>query len=643
MFLECLMSAAAVAPTLITESVHATATAAHGVRIADTIIGHWETSNYSQPHRSYVESVHRVAIDACRSLADVAPVPMAATWLERLGPRLGQSAMPIVCEDDWKTFIEQIVNAACGSNGLSHGGTGRCAIEIAAILVERQQSPRLLERSLVRLFSSRHERDSEPRELITKHLVGTDRQHVALLGVTGARELPGLCSASADVTLRQIHPHLRHQFRGWGNAGGRGQDFARGLASGRIDIGEAAIRSTAPHAFVSVWVRAPDTRAALEKSRVALSEALDQYVVAHPTARLAIEPIAASADPISAGSFWIDDARGNPIGELSPLTVPWPAQLLIALRMTALMRASVVPVTRAALCWVVMESAGMRPGPSTRELVAKSLALASLRQLHLRSFVDLVVGSRANSGERRRHERRATILRSRARRHLRTSPTVQQSPKLHLAGMRFSVASALHSRVAVLAEQDAQRTRGLLNELAVSAVNSDGAPSARLRSFQAWARLLRRHSTTSPATTSDHALHTLMVKMRPHQRTLLESVQEADASPESAMALLSMYHSWFEEMTAQLYVCRNLHLHSGVHELDGGVALGAIGPMMVDALFEIWAIWYRKDSALSPVEVLKLLAQRFDYCTARLNDGIALEKLDLAELAGPDWTPEDAP
>jgi hypothetical protein len=476
--------------------------------------------------------------------------------------------------------------------------------------------------------------------LVAGSLLPRDRPHVALLGVSGTKELTGLRSGNAGVHLRQVYADQRHQFRGWGQAADRAQRFARGLAAGTVNTGEMRPRSTAPHTLVSVWLDAADTHAALAKARVALSESLDQYVAAHPAARLAIEPTAAVADPASHASFRIEDARGAPMGELTPLQVPWPPILLIALRMANLMRASTAPATRAALCWVTLESAGLQSGPSSSEHLGKALALAALRQLHIRAYRQLVADCGANSDRRRRYERRARHLRSRARRLLTVSPTVANSADLHTEGMRWSAVSVLYERLAVLAHEDADRKRILLRDLGVSAANpGDAAPTARIDAFGQWATLLRMRKSATPVTPADKAFRDIVAGLKPHECTLLDQMSMVNANPSAAVELLTTQSAWIDTLIRNLYVCRNLHLHSGVHDLDGSIGLATAGTMIVDATFEIWAAWYAAGFTLTPHEVLRRLADRFDECTRRLRAGTGLDDLDLAQLTGPNWIP----
>jgi hypothetical protein len=630
-------------PLLVSESAAAWPTAAHRVRFAEGVIGCWQASGKKQPYKPYVDEVHAAALDSCTLLQKFGAVPTAMAWASRLGPSCDKTSLPITTSAEWTQFVAQLVDIVLSSTVTATAVLQQCAFEVAAVLVERQQSPRLAINHLVRSLQRKRNAAVDIRTLIVDSLLPAARPHVALLGVTGTKELARLGSSSPGVGLRQIEPDARHQFRGWGNAGGRGQTFGRGLAAGTIETGEGRLRSTAPHVLVSVELKAVDTNAALVQARAALSEALDRYVAAHPAVRLAIEPVAAVADPTSHASFCIDDARGFPMPDLTPLDVPWPPQLLIALRMANLMRGSAAPITRAALCWVTLESAGLEAKPTSRTTLGKALALATVRQLHLRAYRNLVADCGANSERRHRHLRRAHNLRGRARRLLRVDPRIKGADRLHLAGLRWSATSVMHERLAVLADRNAADKRKLLHELGVAMTTDEATPSARLVAFQQWARLLRLRAAAVAMTPPERAFRALLADMEPHDLLLLDEMAYVDGDPSAAANVLTRASASYGYLVSSLYVCRNLHLHSGVHDLDGSVTLGAIGPMMVDASFEIWSAWYGAGSTLTPSQVLEKLEQRFDECIAKLAAGTLVEDLDLAQLTGPDWSPGRGP
>jgi len=343
-FLQQVLTASG-SPLLITELASAAPTATHAVRWADTVLRQRHASGGAQPYLSYATSAHRTAVDACESLPGISCLPIAVTWLKRLHCAPPAILTGVVREDEWRTHVIQVLNHAFGQPAAAEWAMRRWGLEVAAALTEEQRSPARLVGEIIAALGREVNRGVDVQAIITRLLITPDRQHVALLGVNGARRLLQLDSMGSTGALRQVFPGQQHQFSGWGALGSQASEFALGLAAGRADLGEAALRSTGPHAFVSVEVKAPDTNAALERARVTLDEALDQYIVAHPTVDLKIDPVAAVAAPDEAGSFTIQDSRRARVAELTPLVVAWPDALLIGLRMANLMRSSPAPLT----------------------------------------------------------------------------------------------------------------------------------------------------------------------------------------------------------------------------------------------------------------------------------------------------------
>ncbi len=628
------------APNLLAESAFARETVAHTVGLAESVVGHWQESGQTQPRPRYVKKIHRAAVSACDSLLATAHVPIVSIWQARLGAEHENVVTPVVLPNEWSTFIGQIVTFAWDTPSVPVQTLQRCAVEIGSLVVEQRQSPRLVLTKLSRLLMGKRNAGADPRTAFVECLSPDLRTHVALLGVTGARELVNLRSRVAGATLTQVYPDQQHQFGVWGRAADRVLAFARGVASGAVETGEVRPRSTAPHAFVSVTSMAPDAQAALTASRAALSEALDQYLAAHPSAQLTIEPVAAVADPTLRASFQIDDARGRPMTELTPLEVPWPPRLLIPLRMAAITRSSASPTTRGALAWVTLESAGVQALDESRLVLGKALALAMLRQRLIGAYRQLVADSGTNSERRLKYERRAAVLRKRSRRLLNIGLSVPDVASLHRAAMRWSVVSAMNERLAMLAQEDEASKRERFERLGVSAIRQDGSPSPRLDDFGQWMRLLRAQDAGQPATDGAAALAGLMDLMKPHEHVFVDLMRGRDGAQAELVRRLEDDAAWMEALLEQLYVCRNLHFHSGVHDLSGAAGLGLIGPRIVDLVFEIWATWFSTGSQASAVDVLRHLADRYDDCLAGLQSGRAQpEDLDLKHITGLTWTP----
>jgi hypothetical protein len=402
------------APNLLAESAFARETVAHTVGLAESVVGHWQESGQTQPRPRYVKKIHRAAVSACDSLLATAHVPIVSIWQARLGAEHENVVTPVVLPNEWSTFIGQIVTSAWDTPSVPVQTLQRCAVEIGSLVVEQRQSPRLVLTKLSRLLMGKRNAGADPRTAFVECLSPDLRTHVALLGVTGATELVNLRSRVAGATLTQVYPDQQHQFGVWGRAADRVLAFARGVASGAVETGEVRPRSTAPHAFVSVTSMAPDAQAALTASRAALSEA-------------------AVADPTLRASFQIDDARGRPMTELTPLEVPWPPRLLIPLRMAAITRSSASPTTRGALAWVTLESAGVQALDESRLVLGKALALAMLRQRLIGAYRQLVADSGTNSERRLKYERRAAVLRKRSRRLLNIGLSVPNVASLHRA------------------------------------------------------------------------------------------------------------------------------------------------------------------------------------------------------------------
>jgi hypothetical protein len=221
-------------------------------------------------------------------------------------------------------------------------------------------------------------------------------------------------------------------------------------------------------------------------------------------------------------------------------------------------------------------------------------------------------------------------------------PTVAQQ-QFRRRGALFLVRSVLHERLASLAEEESTYRRNLLVQLGVGAgvgPESDSPTISGLREFSTWATLLRGLADGDFETGPARALLKLANVTNAANKSLLEVVGRINSNPAHAIASLDGWARWVEGATVGLYVCRNLHLHSGVHDLDGGVTLGLLGPRMIDLLFEIWAVWYQAGSSVSPVNILERLGSRFDYCIATLRTHGRVEDLDPGRLTGPAWTPQ---
>lgn len=291
---------------------------------------------------------------------------------------------------------------------------------------------------------------------------------------------------------------------------------------------------------------------------------------------------------------------------------------------------------------MTLESTGVSSAAEHRTWIGKALALSCLRQDVFRAYRQLIPASGANSEDSGRHLRRAKELRTRAGRLLSIPDHVPDVAGLRKCGMRAAALSVLHERLAVLKAQEERRRQTLLASLAVAAHDSQYANGTitRLDDFTGWAQLLRGYADPPQASSEqDLALAELASLTTPRNRALLRTVGVYAARPAVAAERLEVQAQWMENNIAALYTCRNLHLHSGIQDLAGGVTLGTLGPRIVDSLFEMWAAWYGPGGNLDPIEIIREIASRFDLCTNNLGTTSRLEELDLRSITGLSWSP----
>ncbi|MFD7660460.1 hypothetical protein ACFV4N_41340, partial [Actinosynnema sp. NPDC059797] len=316
--------------------------------------------------------------------------------------------------------------------------------------------------------------------------------------------------------------------------------------------------------------------------------------------------------------------RGTPIAR--PLTRrELPEEVRRALRMAHV--AMGVPAVAPALAWSALEACGL----VRRAELAAALAVQSLRQEVVGAYrvVRQSAAARLDQARVKAHlARRAAAQRRRA---------LDRCPPDH--PRRTRLADLLAAAEADPAERDLAALADLVGtSLAALGGHARHDERHHLRDLNTWTDLLRPPARDpEPLVAARTALDALLPVLHPAARRQVEQWRARLADP----ALLA---TWVRERTERmttvvdsLYATRNLTLHSG---LVGDEAVHGVGAVMVtDLALELLGNWYGNargdEAAMSPEEVIAVLARRRHDMLSRLHRQAKPGRLDFARLTSP--------
>jgi len=459
----------------------------------------------------------------------------------------------------------------------------------------------------------------------------------AILTVAGSRVFENLDAVDPDLDLKQVSGRPG-DFPGWGTSGNFAQQYTLTVLSRKPRSWRRHQLET-ERAVLTVRVDAVDDRAAAVGAYRSVTEALDNYIAAHPWARLSVDPQVGVTRGAGGGLNFVS-LDPPPDESVAPLLTPLPSQLRQATRMAHLLRNATAPMTAVALAWVTLEALGVEPSQQSRRQVSRMLALLLLRQTVFNSYRKLTQDL-LNAKQGQQFLRRADVALRSMEKYARRAA----DPRVPGAYAARQKAASLKSRMlhdffVYLATRyrkdykDVQVELRALDAILHPATSTPSRHATFLKNATGWLDILQG----GPANRGSALVSGLLSSVTPSTRNLIKKLRTMSNNGIAVAAALEEFSSWMEGVLAAFNAGRNLNLHTGAFENDGDLAMAELARHVPDAIFEVLGAWYRSSTMLSPEDIFVSMSDRYSTVIAHLNSGGHWKDIDVDNLTGPGWT-----
>lgn len=599
-----------------------------------------------QPYASKTLDTARWAFDACESLVSAAgshSLSVVSEWRDGMGALLATNGLTTaelprieaeVLRDHYRECLRVGLKRAGESQSPDEAALGRLAAEVGVGLLAGGRDVRTLSLRL---------RDVTPDNVdgLADLVVATPRRYSVMVGVQGVRDLSGIETHAPEIELSQLPREAwRRRFPGWSFAGHSASRVAKQLSEIQIMLPGRGGTNLGADTLLTCELLAVDHKSAASLARRRVAESLDQFVAGHPTARIRLmDLIVVSGE----GDHFlsVEDTRPPTAKRLQPLPSNVPNGFRLGMRSAMLVRSAESPLNRAAMAWVALESAGIGNGNS-KAWAAKVLSLHLLRQKIFAPYRMLATDS-SSAREAARFLRYASTARNRSRRYSRPAPVGAPQSYKNARARGVELARVMESFYLLVARKfdDVEQERVRLLDALDLEENSTNPGSGFLRGISSWLESLGALGV--PGEDVDLRLDQLVGASSPVVEMQVTALSRVVQSPNVAMEALESSRTWAAGILDLLYAARNVHLHAGLYSSEGDLALDQLGLLVPDAFFEIWAAWFgdASSSAMTCVDILKQLGERWDLVSARLAAGDGIELLDVGNLTGPAWVPDN--
>lgn len=450
---------------------------------------------------------------------------------------------------------------------------------------------------------------------------------MVLLGLSGTREISGFAQYAEPSIQILKDEGTKPSFAKWGPVGHRAKEFVEALS--RSEEVQGYPLRPVYSLFMQIEVIAGTTEAAAEAARRKALRLIDLIAAAHPTARLRLSEVAAVA-PVGANSFEVHSHAGRVARRIHLDENPPAASLVRSVRASALIRQLDDPLTRASFSWIAFETAGLKI--TAGESCGRALAMLCLRHLAIVAYRDLQRGVSDLADQIRSLETKSRLAKSKAAKLKRAEP--RDSTKV--PGLRAQ-AVALEA----VASDFLGRAIGLRAsyEKAIAAINQLRVTTPGLvygqKGFSHVVDIVewQRQLTESRVPDRVSALSDLLQLLPRWATTTSEYCAGLLSDGTALRAYLTSTEAYFAQLFDGLYSARNVHLHSGVSDVAGSVALGVAAPLLIDTFTELCLHWQESEGEVEALAVVDALSVRFASMTA-----LNAPTYDLATATSPTAT-----
>lgn len=561
-----------------------------------------------QPFDSRLIPARESAASCIQSVPRWHSLPTLVRWHQRLGQGL---AIDIVEQGEVLDYANELWSLITSAQGVVASELHRWTRELAGIAQELEWYGPSLHSELQLLLAQERDAQGSTGAQIDSLLFRASTQHLVVIGLSGAREIIGLATTAPPGVRVMQDESTPAAYGGWGKAGSKAKLFVDALTRPPAEIHG---RPVVPvySLLLEVAVIAPRVETAAEDARRRVLRLLDVVSAAHPSARLRLSELVGVGHPDS-GAFHVHSFAGHVARsiELDPHLPP--SSLASSIRAAALIRQLADPLTRASFSWIAFETAGLKSGSASA--CGRSLALVCVRHLAIVAFRDVQRGVTEIGDTQRSYDLKARSERRKARKLRKASPRNKELVEglVARAISHEAAASEYETRAAELLASYAFAVERI-DQLGVSAPNlSFGQKGfANLVDMSGWQRQLKELvSSDVPAPLSE------LIAVLPDWATVsIRSCATLFADPLAMARELESSAAYFGKLVDGLYSARNVHLHSGLSDVPGSSAIGAVAPLLIDTMTELFLHWQSEGSAAGPLDVVAQLSTRFETVLA---------------------------
>lgn len=624
---------------LLVDSSLSNATVALNVPwFASLLKAHQLDPNFRSAHVERAQTAARLACDKFSNFG--ADLPQCDNWRQRINGLLPASFLSTsFTATDAETEQHKLDVIALGLHlsdvrALTYDTIERLAMEIGAYAISAGADAD----SLVRSMSSCSTRDrSRFIRMVGEILTLRNLSYCAILTVAGSRTFEDLDAVDPDLKLKQVHGRPG-DFPGWGTSGNFAQQYTLTVLSRKPRSWRRHQLET-ERAVLTVRVDAVDDRAAAVGAYRSVTEALDNYIAAHPWARLSVDTQVGVSRGAGGGLNFVS-LDPPPDESVAPLLTPLPSQLRQATRMAHLLRNATAPMTAVALAWVTLEALGVEPSRQSRRQVSRMLALLLLRQMVFNSYRKLTQDLlNAKQGQQflRRSEITLRSMEKYARRAADPRVPAAYAERQRAASLKSRMLYALFYYLATRYRKDYKDVQVKLTALDAILHPAASAPSRHatfLKNATGWLDILQG----GPANKGSALILVLLNSATPSTKSSIKKLQNMSNNGAMVVEMLEEFSSWMEGVLAAFNAGRNLNLHTGAFENDGDLAMAELARHVPDAIFEVLGAWYRSSTTVGPRGIFVSMSDRYSTVIAHLNSGGYLKDIDVDNLTGPGWT-----
>lgn len=544
------------------------------------------------------------------AVACIESVPrwQSSTTLVRWHGRLAQGdSVDVVEPGELSDYADELWALIVSAPGAATSEIYRWTRELAGVAQEREWYGPSLHGELQRVLAQERDHCGSTGTQIESLLFRAPTQHLVVIGLSGAREIVGLASMAAPNIRVMQDETTQASYSGWGQAGSKVKPFVDALTRPPAEIRDLPV-APVYSLLLEIAVTVPRIEAAAEDARRQALRLLDVVSAAHPSARLRLSELAGVGDPVS-GRFHVHSFAGH-VARSIELDQPAPSSSLASsIRAAALIRQLADPLTRASFSWIAFETAGLDNLNSL--LCGRSLALVGARHLAIVAYRDAQRGVTEIGDTLRSYEQRGKSEARKARELRRARPKDQELiPSLLDRATAHEATAAEYARRAAESRLSYESAVSWIDQLGVSGPNllfgqKGFSNLVAMASWQSQLADLADPGVTSP-------LAELLLLLPPWAAVSIRSCAAFFSDSTVMRDELESSARYFAKLLDGLYSARNVHLHSGLSDVPGASAIGAVAPLLIDTMTELFLHWQTEGSTAAPPEVVSELSARFD-------------------------------